>query len=73
MSYMYVYELAHLVHVSANSLDEANKDFHETAEEMLSMGTFPDYEWALCALLGPSGETIFESKQEFIPYPLSKK
>ena len=25
------------------------------------------------ALLGPSGETIFESKQEFIPYPLSKK
>ena len=73
MSYMYVYELALLVHISANSLDEANKEFHETAEEILSMCTFPDYEWALCCLLDPSGETLFESKQEFIPWPLSKK
>jgi hypothetical protein len=72
MSYIYTYEVAHLVHVSANSLDEANEEFHATVEELLSMCESPDYEWALCHLLDRSGETLFEVKQEFIPYPLAK-
>jgi hypothetical protein len=73
MTYIYTYELAFLVNIFADSLEEANEEFHETAGELLSMCESPGYEWALCHLLDPSGETLFVSKQEFIPYPLSKK
>jgi hypothetical protein len=73
MSYIYTYELGLLVNISANSLEEANKIFHQTAEELLSTCDSPGYESALCHVLDESSETLFKSEQEFIPYPLLKK
>jgi hypothetical protein len=72
MSYTYTYEVAFLVALSADNLEEANDEFHEIEEKLLSICYTPYYKSDLFHILDETGQTLFHSTHEFIPFPLSK-
>ena len=72
MSYTYTYEVAFLVAFSADNLEEANDEFHEIEEKLLSICDTPYYKSDLFHILDETGQTLFHSTHEFIPFPLSE-
>lgn len=72
MSYTYTYEVAFLVALSADNLEEANNEFREIEEKLLSICDTPYHESDLFHILDETSQTLFHSTHEFIPFPLSK-
>jgi hypothetical protein len=72
MSYTYTYKVAFLVALSADNLEEANNEFREIEEKLLSICYTPYHESDLFHILDEAGQTLFHATHEFIPFPLSK-
>jgi hypothetical protein len=72
VKYTYTYEVAMLIHIEAETNDEAQNLITETADEIANSYGSPGYEFALCNTVNQNGENIFCSSEEFVPFPISE-
>jgi hypothetical protein len=73
VAHTYTYEVALLVNIQANNVEQAKNQLDELLNEVSDVVGWPDTVTSLCHISDEKGESIFVSDIEFVPYPLYRK
>ena len=69
----FVFEVALLVNVHAANISEANYGLQSVVDAIDEVICTPGFVTNLCSIISETGEDIYESSIDFIPFPILNK